>query len=57
MVRGLLAEVEPEEVAQRHRIGATPRDAAFAVEALKVADEHHAHVHARSKLGRPLPST
>lgn len=41
MIRNFLARRQPEKIPQRKRVGATPHDAAFAVEPFEVADHVH----------------
>ena len=46
---------QPQEIAQRERVRATPRDAPLAVDALEVADHVHAEIPSRRKRRRAHP--
>jgi hypothetical protein len=55
MIGNLVAVRQPQEVAQRERVGATPGKAALAVDAFEIADHMHAEVPTRRKRRRAHP--
>ena len=55
MIGNFVAVRQPQEVAQRERVRATPRNAALAVDALEIADHVHAEVPPRRQRRRAHP--
>src|SRR5271155_2103570 len=55
MVRNFLPVRQPQEIAERERIRATPRDAPLAVDPLEVADHVHPEIPPRRKRRRAHP--
>ena len=54
MVRRRLRQHQPEKLAQRKRIGRTPRDRALRVQAFEIADQQQPEVAARRQAGPAL---
>ena len=55
MIGNLVAVRQPQEIAQRERVRATPRNAALAVDPLEIADHVHAEVPPRRQRRRAHP--